>query len=80
MQLELYFYNECGFSQAVLSTIKNLKIGDKVVMKNIREDSNHEKALIDLCGDAKVPTLVIDGKPMRESQDINRFLVDKFLD
>lgn len=80
MQFELYFYNECGFSQRVLNTINNLKIGDKIVRKNIRENTNYEKELVDLCGDKQVPTLVVDGKPIRGSEDINRFLVDEFLD
>jgi glutaredoxin 2 len=79
MELELYFYNECGFSQRVLNTINNLGIGNKILKKNIRENTNYEKELIDLCGDEQVPTLKIDGKPMRGSEDINQFLVDHFL-
>ena len=49
MELELYFYNECGFSQRVLNTITNLGIGNKIIKKNIRENANYEKELIDLC-------------------------------
>ncbi|MBF0278138.1 MAG: hypothetical protein HQM13_10120 [SAR324 cluster bacterium] len=80
MQLELFFYNECGFSQQVLNTIRNLKIGDQIVMKNIRENADYQKELVDLCGDAQVPTLKSDGVPMREAEAINRFLVDQFVD
>ena len=79
MELELYFYNECGFSQRVLNTISNLGIGSKIIKKNIRENANYEKELIDLCGDGQVPTLKIDGNPMRGSEEINQFLVDHFL-
>ena len=79
MELELYFYNECGFSQRVLNTINNLGIGSKIIKKNIRENTNYEKELIDLCGDGQVPTLKIDGKPLRGSENINQFLVDHFL-
>lgn len=78
--LELYFYNECGFSQRVLNTINNLGIGNKIVKKNIRENIAYEKELIDLCGDKQVPTLKIDEKLIRGSEEINRFLVDQFLD
>jgi glutaredoxin len=78
--LELYFYNECGFSQRVLNTINNLRIGNKIVKKNIRENIAYEKELIDLCGDKQVPTLKIDEKLIRGSEEINRFLVDQFLD
>ncbi len=78
--LELYFYNECGFSQRVLNTINNLGIGNKIVKKNIRENTTYEKELIDLCGDKQVPTLKIDEKLIRGSEEISRFLVDQFLD
>ena len=79
-QLELYFYNECGFSQQVLNTIINLGIGDKIIRKNIRENVDYEKELVDLCGDKTVPTLVVEGKPMRGSEEISQFLVDRFLE
>jgi glutaredoxin-related protein len=80
VKLELYFYNECGFSRRVLNTINNLGIGSKIEKKNIRENPDYERELIDLCGDQTVPTLNIDGKPIRGSEEINRFLVDQFLD
>ena len=80
MQLELYFYNECGFSQRVLNCITNLRVGNQIIRKNIRENIDYEKELVDLCGDKTVPTLVVDGKPMRGSEEINQFLVNRFLD
>jgi len=79
MNLELFFYNECGFSQSVLNTIKNLKIQDKVILKNIRENPEFEKELLSVCGDKKVPTLMVDDEPMRESEAIKKFLVQKFM-
>jgi glutathione S-transferase len=78
MRLELYYYNECGYSQSVLNCIANLLIDDKIVKKNIRENPAYEKELVALCGAKTVPVLVVDGKPMREAEEINRFLVDKF--
>lgn len=80
MQLELYFYNECGFSQRVLNCITNLRVGNQIIRKNIRENIDYEKELVDLCGDKTVPTLIVDGKPMRGSEEINQFLVNRFLD
>ncbi|MBU3915968.1 glutathione S-transferase N-terminal domain-containing protein [bacterium] len=79
MKLDLYYYTECGFSRSVLNTITNLKIQDQIVLKNIRENPDFDKELTQLCGDNKVPTLVIDGKPMRESEDIKAFLVSEFM-
>ncbi|MCZ6626008.1 MAG: glutathione S-transferase N-terminal domain-containing protein [Deltaproteobacteria bacterium] len=80
MQLELYFYNECGFSQRVLNCITNLRVGNQIIRKNIRENIDYEKELVDLCGDKTVPTLVVDGKPIRGSEEINQFLVNRFVD
>jgi glutathione S-transferase len=79
MSLELYFYNECGFSRSVLNCMANLHCEEKIVKKNIRENSEYEKELIALTGAKTVPVLVIDGKPLRGSEEINRYLVEKFL-
>ena len=62
MALELYFYNECGFSQSVLNCMTNLRCEDKITKKNIRENPDYEKELIALCGAKTVPVLVIDGQ------------------
>ncbi len=79
MAMELYFYNECGFSQSVLNCLINLHCEDKVVKKNIRENSAHETELIQLTGAKTVPVLVVDGKPIKGSEEINQFLVGKFM-
>lgn len=80
MQLELYFYNECGYSQSVLNCITNLRIGEKIIRKNIRENADYEKELVALCGIKTVPVLVVDGKPISGSEEINQFLVKRFLE
>ena len=77
--LELYFHQQCGYSNSVLNTINNLRIADKVTPKDIREHVEFEKELVARCGDSTVPTLVINGDPMRESEAIKKFLVDTFL-
>jgi len=79
MAMELYFYNECGFSQSVLNCMTNLHCRDKIRMKNIRENPEFEKELVALCGIKTVPVLVIDGKPLCGSEAINQFLVGEFL-
>jgi len=79
MALELYFYNECGFSQSVLNCITNLHCEDKITRKNIRENPEYEQELIALCGAKTVPVLVVEGKPLRGSEEITRFLGGKFL-
>ncbi len=80
LELELYFYPECGFSKSVLNTIQNLSIADRIVLKDIRQNLEFEDELIALCGDSTVPTLTVNREIMHESEAIKRFLVDQFLD
>ncbi len=79
MTMELYFYNECGFSQSVLNCMTNLHCEDKIVKKNIREKAENETELIQLTGAKTVPVLIVDGKPIKGSEEINQFLVGKFM-
>ena len=79
MKLELYFRLNCGYSQSVLNTVTNLNIADKIEHKDILETEAFKDELVQLCGDTQVPTLVIDGKPMRESEDIKKYLVGQFM-
>ena len=57
----------------------NLHCEDKIVKKNIREHPEYEQELITLCGSKTVPVLVVDGKPIKGSEEINQFLVGKFM-
>jgi len=79
MAMELYFYNECGFSQSVLNCMTNLHCEDRITQKNIRENPDYEKELIALTGAKTVPVLVVDGKPLKGSEEINQFLVRQFM-
>jgi len=79
MAMELYFNNECGFSQSVLNCMTNLHCEDKIVKKNIREQPENETELIQLTGAKTVPVLIVDGKPIKGSEEINQFLVGKFM-
>jgi glutaredoxin-related protein len=79
MALELYFYNECGFCQSVLNCMSNLHCSEKVALKNIRDNPDYEQELVGLTGAKTVPVLVVDGKPVRGSEEISQFLVEKFL-
>ncbi|MBT3226709.1 MAG: glutaredoxin [Deltaproteobacteria bacterium] len=79
MKLELFYKNGCGFCASVLNTIQNLKIQDKVQLKNINENIEFEKDLVIESGDKQVPTLFVDGKPMQESEEIKKFLVQSFM-
>jgi len=73
-KLELYFYFQCPYCQRVLDRIEQLKIQDKVSLKNILEDKSSLDKLITDTGRRTVPCLYIDGKPMHESSDIMNWL------
>ena len=73
--MELYFYEECEYSQIVLNTISNLKIQDKFTLKDIRLNPDYAKELAGLTGNITVPCLVNAEGPMKEAKDIRKYLV-----
>ena len=76
--MELYFYQDCEYCQAVFETIAKLKISDEFTFKDIRVNRHYAKELIDLTGNVTVPCLVNEQGPMKEANDIRKFLVSHF--
>jgi len=76
--MELYFYQDCEYCQAVFETIKKLKISDEFTFKDIRVNPDYAKELIDLSGNVTVPCLVNEQGPMKEAKDIRKYLVSHF--
>ena len=77
--MELYFYEDCEYSQIVLNTISKLKIEDKVTFKDIRENRNYAIELTELTGNVTVPCLVTADGPLKEAKDIRKYLVLHFM-
>ena len=77
--MELYFYEDCEYSQIILNTISKLKILDKFTFKDIRLNPDYAKELADLTGNITVPYLVNAEGPMKEAKDIRKYLVSHFL-
>ena len=77
--MELYFYEECEYSQIVLNTISILKIKAKFTFKDILLNPHYAKELVKLTGDVMVPCLVSEDGPMKEAKDIRKYLVSHFL-
>ena len=77
--MELYFYEDCEYSQVVLNTITNLKIKDKFIYKDIRMNTNYAKELIELTGNETVPCIVTVDGPMKEAKNIRKYLVLHFM-
>ena len=77
--MELYFYEDCEYSQIILNTISKLKILDKFIFKDIRLNQDYAKELADLTGNKTVPCLVNADGPLKETKDIRKYLVSHFL-
>jgi glutaredoxin 3 len=70
MKLELFHREACPYSAKVRDYISSHGLKSKIDYKDIEaSDANLEK-LETLTHDEQVPCLVIDGKPMLESDDI----------
>lgn len=72
MKLELYILEECPYCNKVMkkiSSMENIDIEIKDIVNN-----KYKEELIKIGGKEQVPCLIIDGKPMYESEDIINFL------
>ena len=76
--MELYFYEDCEYSQIVLNTISTLKIKDKFTFKDIRLNPDYAKEIAELTGDVMVPCLVTKDGSMKEAKDIRKYLISRF--
>jgi len=72
----LYVKSRCGFSRATLLAMDNLHLAGRVQVTNITEDAAAKEALVRVAGKETAPCLVLGGKPMHESKDIIRTLVE----
>ena len=66
--LILYEFPSCPYCRRVLDAIDDL--GVEVELRDTIQQPAHRDELRRLMGSTQVPTLLIDGKPMRESADI----------
>ena len=71
-KLTLYYFYSCPFCQFVLRYINDRKLD--IPMKDTLADAAAKRELLDIGGKTQVPCLVIDGKPLYESQDIINWL------
>ena len=76
--MEIFYYEDCEYSQIVLNTIANLGIKEKFIYKDIRENKKFAKELTNITGNETVPCLITETGPMKEAIDIRKYLVSKF--
>jgi glutaredoxin len=70
MKLELYHFESCPYCKKVRNAIDKMGLKSKITYYDTLEDSAANDRLLELNDDDQVPCLVIDGKPMLESDDI----------
>lgn len=75
MKLELYYFYSCPFCQKVLRFLNGKDHNIKFI--DTMESKDNLRKLVEISGKKQVPCLVIDGKPMLESDDIIEFLSKK---
>jgi len=68
MELTLYQFDECPYCQKVQQFLGENDI--EIPFKNTMENPEYREELISIGGTGQVPCLVIDGKPLYESDDI----------
>ncbi len=78
MELQLFHKWTCPYSAKVRDFIEENGLREKIEYVDREEKSNSQK-LKDLTGKTQVPCLLVDGKPMHESEDIIAFLKENLL-
>lgn len=78
MKLELYYSPTCPFCLKVLHHINTNNI-DGIELKDKSANSGFQAELIEVGGKSQVPCLIIDGKPLYESDDIIQWLNEHLL-
>ena len=78
MKLELYHFESCPYCLKVRKFIDVNGLKNQVQYFDTLKDEEANKRLVAMNGDDQVPCLVIDGKPLLESDDIIAFLAKHF--
>ena len=73
VDLELFKFDSCPFCVRVLRTVQELGI-EGIRLRDTRREPDASAELRSRGGKVQVPCLFIDGKPLYESADIDRWL------
>lgn len=74
----LFYRPTCGYCRKVLAFIEENNFS--VPLKNASETPEIQEELITIAGKTQVPCLVINGKPLHESDDIIKWLKENWDD
>lgn len=70
MNLELFHRASCPYCKKVRNYLAENDLSEFVTYSDVGEDSEKLEELEELTDDHQVPCLVVDGKPLLESDDI----------
>jgi len=73
VDLELFKFDSCPFCVRVLRTVQELGI-EGIRLRDTRREPDANSELRQRGGKVQVPCLFIDGEPLYESADIDRWL------
>lgn len=77
--LSLYYFPSCPYCRKVLDFIEENDL-ENIELKNIRKDKSAKETLLEIGGKSQVPCLIIDDKPLYESNDIINWLQNNLLE
>jgi hypothetical protein len=71
----LFVKSDCGFSRKVMLARENLHLQDQLPLRNVSEDPQARQDLVRLAGKDQAPCLILEGKPIQDSDEIVGYLV-----
>ena len=78
MTIELYHFESCPYCRKVRNYIDQIGVRSQIKFHDIMADPASAEKLQKINDDDQVPCLVIDGKPMLESDEIIAWLKGHF--
>ncbi len=76
MSMILYHFESCPYCVKVRNAVSELAM--ELEMRDTRANDAYREELLSLTGKTQVPCLLIDGKPIHESDDIVNYLKENF--
>lgn len=76
MSLILYHFDGCYYCAKVRKAAHEL--GVEMEMRDIMKNAVYRDELLSIAGRTQVPCLIIDGRPMHESDDIVAYLKENY--
>jgi glutaredoxin 3 len=80
MSIQLYHRWHCPYSASVRDFIDHHKLGQEIEFLELSESRASETKLTELTSQSQVPCLVVNGRPILESDEIVQWLQANLVD